>query len=33
VPHAHYRKLLVKIKEHIVGNALTDGWGHHAPMT
>ena len=32
VPHAHYRKLLVKIKEHIIGNALTDGWGHHAPM-
>lgn len=32
VPYAHYRKLLVKIKEHIVGNALTDGWGHHAPM-
>lgn len=32
VPYAHYRKLLVKIKEHIIGNALTDGWGHHAPM-
>lgn len=32
VPFAHYRKLLVKIREHIVGNALTDGWGHHAPM-
>lgn len=31
-PYAHYRKLLVKIREHIVGNALTDGWGHHAPM-
>jgi HTH-type transcriptional regulator/antitoxin HigA len=32
VPFAHYRKLLVKIREHIVGNALTDGWGHHAPI-
>lgn len=32
VPYAHYRKLLVKIREHLVGNALTDGWGHHAPM-
>lgn len=32
VPYAHYRKLLVKIKEHIIGNALTDGWGYHAPM-
>ncbi|MBK7953396.1 MAG: HigA family addiction module antidote protein [Candidatus Accumulibacter sp.] len=32
VPFAHYRKLLVKVKEHLVGNALTDGWGHHAPM-
>lgn len=31
VPYSHYRKLLVKVKEHIVGNALTDGWGHHAP--
>ncbi len=32
VSYGHYRKLLVKIKEHIIGNALTDGWGHHAPM-
>jgi HTH-type transcriptional regulator / antitoxin HigA len=32
VPFAHYRKLLVRIREHIVGNALTDGWGHHAPI-
>ena len=32
VPYSHYRKLLVKVKEHIVGNALTDGWGHHAPV-
>lgn len=32
VPFAHYRKLLVKIREHIVGQALTDGWGHHAPI-
>lgn len=32
VPYTHYRKLLVKIKEHIIGNALTDGWGYHAPM-
>ena len=32
VPYSHYRKLIAKAKEHIVGNALTDGWGHHAPM-
>jgi len=32
VPYSHYRKLLVKVKEHIIGNALTDGWGHHAPV-
>ena len=32
VPYSHYRKLITKAKEHIVGNALTDGWGHHAPM-
>lgn len=32
VPFAHYRKLLVKVREHIVGNALTDGWGHHAAI-
>jgi HTH-type transcriptional regulator/antitoxin HigA len=32
VPYSHYRKLLVKAKEHIIGNALTDGWGHHAPV-
>lgn len=32
VPFSHYRKLIAKAKEHIVGNALTDGWGHHAPM-
>ena len=31
VPFSHYRKMLVKVKEHVVGNALTDGWGHHAP--
>lgn len=32
VPYSHYRKLLAKAKEHIIGNALTDGWGHHAPV-
>lgn len=32
IPFSHYRKLLVKAKEHILGNALTDGWGHHAPV-
>ncbi|MDD5177516.1 MAG: HigA family addiction module antitoxin [Sterolibacterium sp.] len=32
VPFSHYRKLLVKAREHIIGNALTDGWGHHAPV-
>jgi HTH-type transcriptional regulator/antitoxin HigA len=32
VPYSHYRKVLVKVKEHIIGNALTDGWGHHAPV-
>lgn len=33
VPFSHYRKLLVKAREHIIGNALTDGWGHHAPVS
>lgn len=33
VPYSHYRKLLVKAKDHIIGNALTDGWGHHAPVS
>ncbi len=32
VPYSHYRKVLVKVREHIVGNALTDGWGYHAPV-
>lgn len=32
VPYSHYVKLVAKSKEHIVGNALTDGWGHHAPV-
>jgi HTH-type transcriptional regulator/antitoxin HigA len=32
VPYSHYRKQLAKVKEHILGFALTDGWGHHAPM-
>ena len=32
VPYSHYRKLIAKSKEHILGNALTDGWGHHAPI-
>lgn len=32
VPYSHYRKLLAKVREHIIGNALTDGWGHHAPV-
>jgi HTH-type transcriptional regulator / antitoxin HigA len=32
VPYSHYRKMLVKVREHIVGNALTDGWGYHAPV-
>lgn len=32
VPYSHYRKLISKAREHIVGNALTDGWGYHAPV-
>jgi HTH-type transcriptional regulator/antitoxin HigA len=32
VPYSHYVKLVAKSKEHIVGNAFTDGWGHHAPV-
>lgn len=32
VPYSHYRKLLVKCRQYILGNTLTDGWGHHAPV-
>lgn len=30
--YSHFRKMLVRVRNFVTSTALTDGWGHHAPI-
>jgi HTH-type transcriptional regulator / antitoxin HigA len=32
IPYSHSRRLLVKVRQHLIGAALTDGFGHQPPV-
>lgn len=32
IPYSHSRRLLVKVRHHVIGSTLTDGFGHQPPV-
>jgi hypothetical protein len=32
IKYSHNRDMLVKVREHVIASALTEGWGHFPPV-